>query len=72
MVIHTDKFHPAFFRRQTYNLYCKKIFATIRNHFRTKIKGPEKASNPLILLVIVGGFEPPAYRLGASKEQLKT
>ena len=44
----------------------------IRNHFRAKIKELEKASNPLILLVIVSGFEPLAYRLGASKEQLKT
>jgi hypothetical protein len=37
-----------------------------------KIKGVQKTLNPLILLVIVSGFEPLAYRLGASKEQLKT
>ena len=39
----------------------------IRNHFRAKIKGLEKASNPLILLVIVSGFEPLAYRLGGGR-----
>ena len=45
----------------------KRRLIHIRNHFRAKIKGPEKTSNPLILLVIVSGFEPLAYRLGGGR-----
>ena len=32
-----------------------------------KIKGVQKTLNPLILLVIVSGFEPLAYRLGGGR-----
>jgi hypothetical protein len=38
------------------------------NHTKRVSENPET----LFLLVIVSGFEPLAYRLGASKEQLKT
>ena len=44
----------------------------ICNHFSSKQKGSRKTLNPLQILVIVSGFEPLTYRLGASKEHLIT
>ena len=49
----------------------KRRLIHIRNHFRAKNKGLEESPNPLILLVIVSGFEPLAYRLGAATTILR-
>jgi len=46
--------------------------STTFNHFLPKNQGFGNAPNPLQILVIVSGFEPLAYRLGASKEHLIT